>query len=237
MKHYLNENIFIENDIFFYEENKKKIKIKERDWHTYLSDYGWSKLNKKWIMKLNKLSKNKKKNSLFGCLDCGGDGDCLFHCISYAINDYKTTETEKLRNDLAEYITEDKFRYIIEIYSALKDDDDFEETWDPNNVTLDKFKRIVKEGGNNYWGDFLILDLLKEYLDVNIVVLYNNDYKSEYYYYPTLHTYDDDKNTIILLYENDIHFQLIGHFSIDKMNTLFNRSNIPEEILSMVKLR
>ena len=116
MKHYLNENIFIENEIFFYEENEKKIKIKERDWHIYLSDYGWSKLNKKWIMKLNKLSKNKKKNSLFGCLDCGGDGDCLFHCISYAMNDYKTTGTEKLRNDLAEYITEDKFRYIIVIF-------------------------------------------------------------------------------------------------------------------------
>ena len=38
MRHYLNENIFIENDIFFYEENEKKIKIKERDWHIYLSD-------------------------------------------------------------------------------------------------------------------------------------------------------------------------------------------------------
>ena len=60
MRHYLNENIFIENDIF-YEENEKKIKIKERDWHIYLSDYGWSKLNKKWIMKLNKLSKTKKE--------------------------------------------------------------------------------------------------------------------------------------------------------------------------------
>ena len=48
--------------IFFYEENEKTIKIKERDWHIYLSDYGWSKLNKKWIMKLNKLSKTKKKD-------------------------------------------------------------------------------------------------------------------------------------------------------------------------------
>ena len=27
-----------------------------------------------------------------------------------------------------------------------KEDDDFEETWDHNNLTLDKFKEIVKEG-------------------------------------------------------------------------------------------
>ena len=40
----------------------------------------------------------------------------LFHCISYAINKYNETDTEKLRSDLSEYITEEKFKNIIEVY-------------------------------------------------------------------------------------------------------------------------
>jgi len=55
MKFYLNDNIYIENDIFFYDNDNKIVQIKERNWHIYLSDYGWNKLNKKWIIKLNKM--------------------------------------------------------------------------------------------------------------------------------------------------------------------------------------
>ena len=168
MRFYLDENIFRENNIFYYEKKDKIIKIKERDWHLYLSEYGWNKLNKKWIVKLNKLNKltnERKKNSLFGVLDCGGDGDCLFHCISYALNDEEYTETEKLRENLADYITEDKFNDIIEIYRILNESDDFEEIWDPDSITFEDFKSLLKEGGNEYWGDFFILNLLKEYLN------------------------------------------------------------------------
>ena len=43
MRLYLNENIFSENDIFYYEESEKVIKITERNWHKYLSEYGWGK--------------------------------------------------------------------------------------------------------------------------------------------------------------------------------------------------
>ena len=37
------------------------------------------------VIDLNKLSGEKCNNSLFGVLECGSDGDCLFNCISYAI--------------------------------------------------------------------------------------------------------------------------------------------------------
>ena len=63
MRVYLNENIYSENHIFYYEEEAKIIKITERNWHNYLCEYGWEKINKKWIVKLNKLSNVKKKNS------------------------------------------------------------------------------------------------------------------------------------------------------------------------------
>ena len=129
MRFYLDDNVFTENNIFYYEHGNKIIKLKERNWHKYLSDYGWEKLNKKWIIKLNKLSKHKQKNSLFGVLDCGGEGDCLFNCISYAINEDRNTDAEGLRFGLSNYITEEKFNTIIEVYRILKDTDDFDEVW------------------------------------------------------------------------------------------------------------
>ena len=64
-----------------------------------------------------------------------------------------------------------------------------------------------------------------------------NDITNKYYHYPTLDIYDEHKNTIVLLYENEIHFQLVGHFSGNQMNTKFNKENIPEEIINMVKIR
>lgn len=237
MRFYLDENVFIENDIFYYEDGSKITEIKERNWHIYLSNYGWNKLNKKWIVKLNKMTDEKKKNSRFGVLDCGADGDCLFHCISYAINNNKDTDTKKLRFELSEYITEDKFYEIIDIYRILKDSNSFDESWDPESITFEEFKILIKEGGNNYWGDFLILNILKEFLDINVVVLYSNDFTNEYYYYPICHEYNDDKNTIILLYEEEIHFKLVGYFSGNKMITKFNKFSIPKEILTMVEIR
>ena len=140
--------------IFFIMKMVLNSEIKERNWHIYLSNYGWNKLNKKWIVKLNKLTDEKKKNSTFGVLDCGGDGDCLFHCISYAINNNKDTDTQNLRFELSEYISEDKFYEIIDIYRILKDSNEFDESWDPESITFEEFKILIKEGGNNYWGDF-----------------------------------------------------------------------------------
>ena len=85
--------------------------------------------------------------------------------------------------------------------------------------------------------DNRIRSLLKEYLNINIIILYSNDITNKYYHYPTFDTYDEHKNTIVLLYENEIHFQLFGHFSGNQMNTKFNKENIPEEIINMVKIR
>ena len=53
--------------------------IKNHNWHHILCDIGWYKMNIQWIKKLNKLGDNKGKNSLYGVLDCGGDGDCFLN--------------------------------------------------------------------------------------------------------------------------------------------------------------
>ena len=122
----------------------------------------------------------------------------------------------------------------MELYKISKISEEFYESWDPDTIKIDEFKEILKVGGNEYWGDFLILQLLKEFLDINIIVLYNNDITHDYYYYPLLYEYDGNLKTIILLYENEMHFRLIGHFNDNKMNTFFSKKTIPNEVLKLI---
>ena len=64
---------------------------------------------------------DKTQKSLFGVLDCGGDSDCLFHCISYALksNDYLNINLEydvfDLRKIICDSIDLEKFNETINI--------------------------------------------------------------------------------------------------------------------------
>ena len=235
-KYYLTEDIFIKDNIFFYECKGSINPINSRDWHVILKEYGWEKLNKKWIVKLNKLTDHKSKNSLFGCLDCGGEGDCLFHCISYALNMNLSEEYDSkiLREKISNSLTKERYEELIEVYRIINDANEFEEDWDPQKMTIETFKKILIEGGNDFWGDFLTLSLIKEYLNINIIILNSNELTGEYYHYPLLYDYDNQMNTIILLYEDEYHFKLIGHFQNGEMITLFNHKVMPIEILKLI---
>lgn len=232
---YLTDNIFIKSNKLYYEDGDKIQEVKSHNWHNLLEEYGWEKLNKSWIKKLNQMLEKPINNSLFGVLDCGGEGDCLFHSISYAmkktIDDY---DGKDLRKELSKHITNDKYDNIIEIYKILHSTDDFGEDWNPYEMTMDKFCKKIEEGGNDYWGDFLMLNLLKDYLNVNFVILYSNDIINQYYHYPLFYEYDETIDTIILLYENESHFKLVGYFGNSNMNYLFNHQNIPREILKLI---
>lgn len=236
---YLTDNILIQNEKYYYENNQgdKKL-IKNNNWHHLLKDYGWEKLNKNWIMKLNKLSDKKTKNSLYGCLDCGGNGDCMFSCISYAVNSNNFTnqiyDSQKLRFKLSEYITPHIFNEIIEIYKISKLYGEFNEDWEPELITIQDFKEIIKVGGNSYWGDFLLLNLLKDLLNVNFIVLNSDDETKQYCNYPLFYDYNKNIKTIILLYENKCHFKLIGNYKDNTMNSLFTNETIPPEILKLI---
>lgn len=230
-KNYLTDNIFLLNKKLFYEDNNKIKEVKNHNWHHILSDYGWEKLPKQWIKKLNSYLNVPKKNSQFGTLDCGGDGDCLFHCISYAIDNH---DAKSLRKEISETIKEERYNEIIEVYKVLKEADDFDEDWDPNSMTYDKFINILITGGHFFWGDFLILNLIKEYLDINIVILNSNEITNEYHYYPLFYEYNELHKTIILLYENEMHFKLIGNFQNGEMIYYFTHQTVPYEILKII---
>ena len=80
--YYLSENLYIKDDKMY---NKKKLII-STNWHKLLKEIGWYKLPTPWIKRLNKMSSIKVKNSPYGVIECGSDGDCFFHCISFALN-------------------------------------------------------------------------------------------------------------------------------------------------------
>lgn len=232
---FLTETIFIRENKMYYDKQGKEIQIKNHNWHKYLDELGWTKLHKSWIKKLNSFLDKPKHNSLFGCLDCGGDGDCLFHCLSFVMDN--GTNFQDIRNLLSDTITNEKFQEIISIYRILDESGDFEETWDPHTITYDDFKQKIIDGGHEYWGDSFMLNLLREILNVNIFILYSNDIENIYYHYPLMDLYDHSKETIILLYENEMHFQVIGYFHEGIMKYKFKDEEIPMEIRMLVKLR
>ena len=233
---FLTENITLINDKLYYENEL----IKNHNWHNYLIEFGWEKLNKKWITKLNTFLKKPSRNSQYGCLDCGGDGDCLFHCISFALNDYDENldryNSKNLRELISDSITENKFKDIISYYKIFSDSDDFDELWDPNTITFNEFKEKIKEGGNEYWGDNFLINIIKDTLNLNFFILYNNDITGQYYNYPLLYEYNPKQKSIILLYENENHFKLIGKFIENNMVYLFDNNTLPDEIVKLNNL-
>jgi hypothetical protein len=232
MEYYLTEYLMIRDHKMYYQGKL----VKQHNWQNALRDYGWEKIPKPWIRLLNKHLEKPRNNSLFGMLDCGENGDCLFHCISYALKDINddTFDATHLRNVLSENITEDEYNTIIGNYQILHDSGDFDETWNPHEVTYTTFKNDIIKNETEYWGDIHLLILLKKYLGINCVILYSNDMMNTYYHYPLSDTYDPELKTILLLYENEIHFKLVGYFMNGTMVVSFTNDTLPHEIFKMI---
>ena len=101
----------------------------------------------------------------------------------------------------------------------------------------EEFKEKIVIGGNEYWGDSFLINLIRETLNINIFILYSNDFDKQYFHYPLLYTYDKDKETIVLIYENEAHFQLLGYFYQGVMIYKFTDENIPIELRRLIILR
>ena len=229
---YLTEDVFIKQDIMYY-KNKP---IKKYNWHHILCDIGWKKLNINWIKKLNSYNPNPYKNSQYGVLDVPSDGDCLFHCLSKALSSTGDTyyEAQDIRILLSRGIDEETFNTIISIYRCLKDNDDFDEDWDPYEINeLHDFKDKLINGGHEYWCDHILLELLVKILKLNIFILESNNEQNDKYQF--LSNYNKNYKSVILLYTNGNHFQLIGKF-MGYMRQLFDNNNLPIEIKKMYNL-
>jgi len=238
--YYLTDNIRLYNDKMEYKKDDIFLPVKKYNWHHILNEYGWEKIHKPWIMKLNQLSVTKEKNSRFGMLDCEWDGDCFFHCIANSLNerDINTDNyyiSDDIRKLISDNITQEQFNLMITTYRIMKDADDFSEKWDPYEIdTLEDFKNTLNTSGHSYWGDFMLLQVLSEILKVNIYILNTNEYQNEYNVYHTMCEYKRDYDNIFLLLENDCHFKLVGYFD-EKMITYFRSDDIPIELKKLVE--
>jgi len=237
-EHYLSENIVLKGGNTYY---KDKL-VKRHNWHLKLQELGWDKLHKQWITKLNKYHNpcdhGQPNNSLFGSLECGDDGDCLFHCVSYALNSIggEMYDSQDIRNRVAESITQDQFNDIIVCYRSMKDIDDFDEAWDPYEIdTLDEFKEELCKTGHTYWGDHMLLQLLGDVFQINVLILTQNEFTETYEPYLTASIYDTLRNTVVVIHENNSHFKLIGHFS-NSMITYFDNNTLPLEFKRLFNL-
>jgi len=243
-KIYLTDEIFLkENKTYYLEDNKEK-PLKDHNWHHVMKDCGWSKINKKWITILNKEANMKSKNSSFGLLDCEADGNCFFHCIANALNEKNLFtqltyyDQNDIRHIVADSISKEKYEELIHYYKIMKDADDFDEEWDPYLITsLEDFKNEITQSGHNYWGDWLLLDILCKSLKVNIFILNTDTIQNNYSAYNTMIDYRYDFNTIFLSLEDQSHFKLIGCFNGERLVSYFTEKQIPEELKKICKIR
>lgn len=239
MDYYLTENIYITDNQMYY----NKTKINNNNWHKILNTYGWEKICLPWIKILNKLSTKKKKNSSYGILDCPADGNCFFHCIANSLNEKerfnnKNYNHKDIRETIANSIDNDDYKTLMTYYRIMKDADDFYEEWDPYQIdTIDDLKSKIKEDGNSYWGDYLLLNLICQKLKLNILILNSDEDNKDYNIYNTLIEYNKDNESIFLVYENNCHFKLLGYFDNSIMISYFTHENIPTELIKLFKLK
>ena len=178
-EYFLTDNLRVINNKMEYRrnENSEFKPVLRRNWHILLEEYGWEKITKKWITQLNKLSDHKEKNSLYGVFDCESDGNCFFHCIAHALNEkYFGTElyynSDDIRRMISDNLTEEQYDTIINYYRIMKDADDFDESWDPYSIhSIEEFKEKINVSGHEYWGDYLLLQILIKTLNLNIFIL------------------------------------------------------------------
>ena len=240
--YYYTDDLRLKNDILEYKRKEDFTKVKKHNWHHILNEYGWEKINKQWIIILNKYSDNKEKNSRYGMIDCERDGDCFFHCIANALNerDIYTEDfyvSSDIRKMISDNISKEQYNFMISTYRIMKDADDFNEGWDPYEIdSLEDFKECIETSGHVYWGDYMLLQLLCEILKVNIFILKANEYENDYSIYNTMCEYKRDYDNIFLILENDSHFKLLGYFK-DKMISYFVSENIPIELKRLFKLK
>ena len=231
--YYLTESMYVLNQKMYCEG----LPIKKHNWHRVLSEYGWEKIPKKWITRLNQLSETKEHNSLYGIYDCMPDGDCFFHCMAHALNErdnyMSNYDCGDIRQLICDHLRPDQFEMILEYYKVMKDADDWSDGWDPYEITcIEDFKRLFLEGGHGFWCDWVILTLITDIIQVNILILTHMTDTNEISVYNTMIDHNDDRDTVVLLYENENHFKLVGHFNGDRMISYFKE--LPYEFNQLI---
>jgi hypothetical protein len=239
-EYFLTSEIMIINNNIYYENDDEKIKILNKNWHKYLADLGWRKLNKKWIKKLNCFSKKKNCGVRWGIRSCGVEGDCLFDSISEAFNYniyYDNNNTKDflydalyIRNKVSECLNINNFDHIITLYRIGFLNGEYSNQWNPYMIeTVDDLKKELQKSGENFIGDHIILELIMKAFDINIIIIDNTlNYINQ--------NFNKDRKTVILYYNyEEEDFKLMGLYD-KKIKTMFNFEDIPQEFRFLCNL-
>lgn len=221
--------IIIDEELYFINPvNLKNIKVTNRNWQKYFTD--WEKMDKEWITRLNSKCLGKKgKPSAFAILDMPSNGHCLFTAIAAAHNfKFKKEEytPQDIRNITAEQLNQERFDFIMESFKSAEEVGELDEDIDLDKIkTVDDLKEVLKEEDNQFWGDYSCILFIQEAMNINIIVLGDN-----IKVYPLLEDFNKENETIILHYIEGLHFQLVGFFNNFNIQTVFKYKEIPEEI-------
>lgn len=258
MSYYITDSIYILNNKTYYETNvsekdhnkTKKIKLNKSNWLKYLGSYGWERMCLGWRKRLDE----NTKNSCYGVLECGADGDCLFHVISEALNsqyiyqenfnsEIKLHDVSSLRKLVSEQITDDNFSYILNNYILEKSSGEFQGEWDPENIkSKEELQKEIKKCGNNFWGDHILLQLLQKILNINVIIMNSDNYSDSedendrFLINSLCDNLEPTRKTIIIYFFEEFHFQLTGYFDGNIMKTIFDYNELPTNISKIYNL-
>tara|TARA_S200000501_G_scaffold23563_1_gene20371 strand:+ start:732 stop:1442 length:711 start_codon:yes stop_codon:yes gene_type:complete len=231
-KYYISSDIYFDLDkkCFFKDLDEDIcLKINNTNFEVEFEDYGWSELGFLWNIELG---------DQFMLLDCGANGDCLFHCLSEAINldnicrgDISNLfDVQTLRTKASNEFTSENFDLILQNYKIEKEVGEFQGDWDPESInSIEELQNELCKTGNNFWGDHIIIQLLSQSIKKNIIVL-NGDEEFEKLTYNTVET-PGSKGYIIIYFENNCHYKLVGKFNGKKIVSVFPK--IPDNLLTL----
>ena len=238
-KIFLTDKLFLYDNKLYYDKEEKNVKLNNSNWNQFLKEYGWVRIDLGWRNRMNIYGNGNS----YGLLDCGANGDCLFHCISEALNDPFDPDKciydiQNIRKFKADEINEENFIPILENYKLEKETLDFNGDWDPYMINnIEELKEQICKTGDNFWGDHIILQLLQKSLKFNVIILNSGDnFDDKFTIKPMASDIYLHSNTIILYYIEGLHFQLVGYFNNHKMNVVFNKNKIPDEILRIYNI-
>ena len=225
-KYFLNEDLFYLDKSLYKVSNDNNIRLNRKNWFSSMKNYGWEKLKLNWRKIL--------ENNFFSVLECGADGDCLFHVVSEALNmeliynyEIPNYDIATVRSLAASQINDDNFVIILESYKAELECGEFFGDWNPNTITcINDLQVEILKSGNNFWGDHILIQLLSEKLSINFIIL--NDESHNITSMCNDLKYD---KTIIIYYLDNLHFQLVGYFNGKIMQTVFKNSELPLGLL------
>ena len=183
-------------------------------------------------MKTKKISFLKEK---FVVLDTIGDGSCFLHAIlqSFSKKYRKMNEREKIkmvmeiRHNLSNVLLETNPETNKTYYQDLSRGEIEEISQFVEQMKLDHMKNYMN---SRKWINFTFLEFISEQFDIDIYIF--NDKDNSIYYTGDPDLYYKGRDSVLVNYIEDCHFESIAMLDDQKLHTFFSKDS---EIIKKLK--